>query len=356
FQLLDLQDYPGQGSAYVGILDAFMDNKGVISAEEWREFCNDVVPLFVTEKFCWTTHETLTGDVKIANYSEHNLAGKTLKWELSNKENNSVSQGELPINATENGLLDVGSITPHIAGIATAQELTLTLQVVGTLYKNRYSLWIYPAETEVKPTPDVLVANRLTKEVTASLQEGANVLYFPAKEELKKVTIEPLFQTDYWNYRMFKGICEWLGKTVSPGTLGILTNPEHPVFGEFPTDYHTNWQWYPIIKQSYPLILDRLPAEYTPIVQVIDNVERNHKLGLIFEFSIGKGKLLVCMANLEAAMDKPEAKQLYKSMLTYMGSEAFNPQHRLSVEELKDLFSTEVGGGEIKGVRNISYE
>lgn len=52
FQSLDLQDYPGQGPAYVGILDAFMDSKGLITPEEWRHFCSEVVPLFCTEKFC----------------------------------------------------------------------------------------------------------------------------------------------------------------------------------------------------------------------------------------------------------------------------------------------------------------
>ena len=87
---------------------------------------------------------------------------------------------------------------------------------------------------------------------------------------------------------------------MSPGTLGILTDPDHPMFRHFPTDMHTNWQWFSILKQSYPFILDKFPAGYKPIVQVIDNVERNHKLGLVFELAVGQGKLLVCMADLEA--------------------------------------------------------
>ena len=54
FQLLDLQDYPGQGTALVGILDAFMDNKGLITAEEWKESCDDVVLLALLPKFCYS--------------------------------------------------------------------------------------------------------------------------------------------------------------------------------------------------------------------------------------------------------------------------------------------------------------
>lgn len=102
--------------------------------------------------------------------------------------------------------------------------------------------------------------------------------------------------------------------------MGLLTDPNHPVFADFPTEFHTNWQWFPIIKQSYPLILDRLLDKYRPLVQVIDNVERNHKLGLLFEFKVEKGSLMVCMSDLKAAWDKPETRQLYKSILQYMNS------------------------------------
>lgn len=53
FQLLDIQDYPGQGSAFVGILDAFMESKGITTANEWHQWCSSVVPLLVTDRFCY---------------------------------------------------------------------------------------------------------------------------------------------------------------------------------------------------------------------------------------------------------------------------------------------------------------
>ena len=102
---------------------------------------------------------------------------------------------------------------------------------------------------------------------------------------------------------MFKSICEWVKKPVSPGTLGLLMDPSHPAFTHFPTDFHTNWQWFTMIKNSHPLILDLLPDNYRPIVQVIDNVERNHKLGMIQEFNVGSGKLLICMTDLETQQE-----------------------------------------------------
>ena len=354
FQLLDLQDYPGQGSAYVGILDAFMESKGLIAPEEWRHFCSEVVPLFCTEKFCWTNDEALTGEVEIANYSESDLNSKQLSWTLTDSKQQVLDKGVLPLQVKQGELAKVGTLKPAIASVRKAEKVTLALSIDGTPYRNDYSLWIYPAaDKEVAPSEDICVTDDLDAHLKY-LTEGGKVLWFSSKDKHKDQTVGGLFQTDYWNYRMFRTICENLDRPVSPGTLGILTDPGHPALADFPTEFHTNWQWFPIIKQSYPMILDRLSDDYRPIVQVIDNVERNHKLGLLFEFKVGNGKLLVCMSDLKAVQDKPEARQFYRSILEYMESSAFAPSYSLSAKDLQDLFTAKVKTGEMKKLFNIS--
>ncbi len=353
FQLLDLQDYPGQGSAYVGILDAFMESKGLITPEEWRRFCSEVVPLFCTEKFCWTNDEALTGEIEIANYSESDLSGKQLSWTLTDSKQQVLDKGVLPLQVKQGELAKAGTLKPAIASVRKAEKVTLALSIDGTPYRNDYSLWIYPADKEVKPSEEICVTDDLDAHLKY-LTEGGKVLWFTSKDKYKEQTVGGLFQTDYWNYRMFRTICENLDRPVSPGTLGILTDPGHPALADFPTEFHTNWQWFPIIKQSYPMILDRLPDDYRPIVQVIDNVERNHKLGLLFEFKVGNGKLLVCMSDLKAVQDKPEARQFYRSLLEYMESPAFAPSYSLSAKDLQDLFTAKVKAGEMKKLFNIS--
>lgn len=354
FQLLDLQDYPGQGSAYVGILDAFMESKGLIAPEEWWHFCSEVVPLFCTEKFCWTNDEALTGEVEIANYSESDLNSKQLSWTLTDSKQQVLDKGVLPLQVKQGELAKVGTLKPAIASVRKAEKVTLALSIDGTPYRNDYSLWIYPAaDKEVAPSEDICVTDDLDAHLKY-LTEGGKVLWFPSKDKHKDQTVGGLFQTDYWNYRMFRTICENLDRPVSPGTLGILTDPGHPALADFPTEFHTNWQWFPIIKQSYPMILDRLSDDYRPIVQVIDNVERNHKLGLLFEFKVGNGKLLVCMSDLKAVQDKPEARQFYRSILEYMESSAFAPSYSLSAKDLQDLFTAKVKTGEMKKLFNIS--
>ncbi len=352
FQLLDIQDYPGQGSAYVGILDAFMDSKGITTPQEWRQWCSPVVPLLVTDKFCYTADERLSGKIQIANYGNEDISGKTLTWKMGDE------MGTFVIPAGK-GLIDIGNVSVK-APANVPQKTTLTLTIEGTEYHNTYPLWFYPSRQNTQ-SGKIVVAKEMTDEIGKKLQNGATVLLMPDStgticngSDMEKTTIPGLFQTDYWNYRMFKTICENNNKAVSPGTLGILTNPSHPVFNLFPTEEHTSWQWFPMIKASRPFILDNTPAQYRPIVQVIDNVERNHKLGLLFEFTIGKGKLMICMSPLHQLEKYPEARQLYASIMAYMNSGDFNPSKQITLSELQQLLTTPAEEGKIKQLFNIT--
>ena len=363
FQLLDLQDYPGQGSAYVGILDAFMEPKGLTTPEEFKQFCSPVVPLFLTEKFCWTTDEAIKGKVQLANYSEpdeNKWNQCILTWQLMDMEGMTLYRGKINIPEKPYGLIDLGDIHIDISDQTRPQKMILVLKAYDdienkTYHENYYPIWIYPSMKKPLTAPkDIVVAHRYDVETARILSGGGTVLLMPDSTQMKDLTVGGLFQTDYWNYRMFKTISENNNKPVSPGTLGILTKPEHPIFNSFPTDMHTNWQWFPIIKASRPFILDNTATSYRPIVQVIDNVERNHKLGLIFEFAVDKGKLLVCMSPLDQLLQYPEARQLYKSILQYMQSEDFAPKTRMNYGDLQQLFTTSVKEGKIDELNNIS--
>lgn len=338
FQLLDLQDFPGQGTALVGILDAFMDNKGVIPKEEWLQSCNDVVILARFPKYVWTNDETYLAKIEVANYGRNSLAHQ-LKWELKFPDETNFQEGVFSDNRIPQGeLSSIGEINIGLTSISSPQKLMLYIWLDGTSYSNAYPFWVFPPDSTIPETENVLVTEELDNDVLSSLQNGKKVLFFPGKEAVADNSVGGLFPPNFWNYEMFKGISENNGKPYSPGTLGILTNPEHPLFENFPTDFHTNWQWFSIIKASIPLILDDTHARYRPIVQVIDNLQRNHKLGLIFEFNVGEGKLLVSMSRLPELSDKPEALQLYRSILNYMNSDEFNPEFEINSDQLKDWF------------------
>lgn len=349
FQLLDIQDYPGQGSAFVGILDAFMESKGITTADEWRQWCSPVVPLLSTDKLCYDAGETFKGKVQIANYGGTSLRGRKLTWRISSDEPSfNGDEGKISIFTYKEGLLDVGELNLELHADKPA-KVNLSLNIDGTEARNSYELWVYPRKAMDKR--NVVIAKNLTDDVVALLEKGAKVLWMP---DTLPYTIDGLFQTDYWNYRMFKTICENNKKSVSPGTLGILVNPQHPLFKGFPTEMHTNWQWFPVIKESHPLVLDNFAKDYKPIVQVIDNIERNHKLGMVMEWKVGKGKLLVCMSDLEKASEYPEGRAFYECVLSYMRSPEFAPQSEISIADLRKILKEEPRKISLKELNNIS--
>ncbi len=355
FQLLDLQDFPGQGSALVGILDAFMDNKGLITPEVFSHFCNKIVPLLIMEKYCWGNSETFNAKIQVANYSEKSLENQKVNWDIISENGQKIGSGSETKEIPQGVIADISNIKFPLSELKSPQKLTLNIELEGTSYKNSYPIWVYPENKNIEKPTEIAVTNKL-EEAIQKLKTGEKVLFFPDHKKFADFTVGGLFTTDYWNYKMFKGISERNNKPVSPGTMGILTNPQHPLFKSFPTEFHTNWQWWAVVKNSRPFILDNAPAGYKPLVQVVDNIERNHKLGLIYEFQVGEGKLLVCMSDLAAIQDKPEGRQLQQSIFDYLKSEEFQPETKMNSEEIKTLFSTTINQKKIKTIGNISYQ
>jgi hypothetical protein len=145
------------------------------------------------------------------------------------------------------------------------------------------------------------------------------------------------FATGFWScmFRMGNRISP-LG-VETPGTQGILCDPDHPVFKGFPTEFHGNWQWWQLVKHCDPMILDHTPRQFRPLLQVIDGVDRNHKLGLICEARVGRGRLLICTIHLQQLQQHPEARQLLASLYRYAGGEHFNPVHELDLSTLEEI-------------------
>jgi hypothetical protein len=309
----------------------------VISRDEWSHFCNDVVPLLSFEKYCWSDQETFSANIEVANYSDKTIRN-TIFWKLVGENGRVWREGKFKKREIANGQLsNQGTISFSFSSLQTPQRLNLEISIDSTTYRNSYPLWLYPTPEVIGNDPELIVTESLSKETIALLKNGVNVLLFPQTDSVAHNSVKGLFNPEFWNFSMFKGISESNKKPVSPGTMGLLMDPKHPLFDLFPTDFYTNWQWWSIIRNSNPLNLNTTDKSYRPIVQVIDNLERNNKFGLIFEFKIGKGKLLICMSQLDKIADKPEANQLYRSILDYMHSEKFNPEFSINEEELRTL-------------------
>jgi hypothetical protein len=331
FQLLDLQDFPGQGTALVGILDAFMDPKGILEPEEWRQFCCETVPLLRMKKYTWTNDESFEADVEIAHYGPEMFKNVVLEWRISDESNgDSLASGQLKIRVIEQGTLTrLGKIKTKLNAVHTAKKLSIELRIIGTPYLNRYPLWVYPARIAIEIPQSVTISHHTDEDTLEHLLKGGNVLLLPAPQLLMDC-VPGAFIPDFWCYAMFK-------KYDPSGTLGISCDPLHPAFKDFPTAVHADWQWWCLMKNSRAMHLESLPLQLEPIVQVIDNVMRQYKLGLVFEVKVGQGSLVVCSIDLLNQTDRPEARQFLRSLYTYMDSDLFDPRQSISEESFSFL-------------------
>lgn len=337
FQLLDLRDYPAQGSALVGLLNVFWDSKGLISPEEFRQSCNDVTVLLKMPKRTWTNNEIFDGEIVIPNYSRHSLENTHIEWEVL-YDGKPIYKDSLHIGRLPQGEVHpCGKITFPLEDFTEATKLKVVLSVSPLGIRNQYSIWVYPKSVPIN-RGRVIVADKATPKLLEQIENGASVLLVPKDvEDVERMT----FSNPFWSTILFD---------YQPKSMGLYCNPEHPIFKNFPTDMHTNWQWWELTVSASVARINGTPSSYRPILQVIDHPVRNDKLGAIMETRIGKGKLLVCMLDILSNLEtRPVARQLKYSILNYMNSSAFQPQE---VPGLKAcFFADEVNKTSYRAVR-----
>jgi hypothetical protein len=321
-----------------------------------------------------TTEDTFTARAEIAHYGPVDAEARPA-WSIISDDGKIIAEGHLPPVILKTGhTTSVGEINAALAEVHAPAHLTVTLSAADV--SNSWNIWIYPAKQSAAPA-NVFIAHAFDSTTRETLAVGRRVVLFSSPTEgvitlrdafygpesvravpvveKGKNAISGSFMPQFWNLQLFNRI----------GTLGILCDPHHPALAEFPTEKHSNWQWADLLgnfsaaksfgtrgsvvermcqasgdatNRSKAIILNETPGDFRPIVQVIDNQERNAKLGAIFETRVGPGKLLVCALDLNTDLDKrPAARQLRSSLLNYAASDRFAPAHELPIELLERL-------------------
>ncbi|WP_333865156.1 sugar-binding domain-containing protein [Sphingobacterium sp.] len=312
YQLLDLHDFPGQGTALVGLLDAFWDSKNIISAAEFRQFSAPVVPLLQFPKAVYSNDETFEAILDVSNYGQEALQNQRISWSLRDG-TNIVAKGHFDSTIGKGHQGNVGHLEASLREIVRAKKLTLEVQLEGTSYKNHWNIWVYPKDKaidfgEVNYTRELEEAMRL-------LKEGKKVLLNP---DWKKMSgIEGKFVPVFWSPVHFPK---------QAGTMGLLCDPTHPALADFPTDNHTDWQWWDLQIKSTTMITDQIKGG-NAIVELIDNFANNRKLASLYEGTVGRGRLMIASFDLETDLaNRPVAKQMLASILKYMNDAKFRPK------------------------------
>jgi hypothetical protein len=334
FQLLDLHDFPGQGTALVGVLDPFWDEKGYVTSQEYNRFCNTTVPLIRMKKMIFNSREDFTASAEIANYGASELTGLTPEWKIFNTSGKILSEGKLPsLNIPIGNAIKLGDIRQNLTNYETPAKYTIELSVGN--FTNQWDFWVYPYEfNEPLSGNDIKIVRTLDDEAIKFLNNGGKVLLSPVKGTIKDSkggSVAVGFSSIFWN-------TAWTLKQ-PPHTLGILCNPSHPVFKYFPTEYYSNFQWWDAMSHSSAIFLKEL-NNIKPIVRVIDDWFTNRPLGLIMEAKAGKGKIIITGIDLLTdAERRPEAKQLTYSILKYMRSSEFNPADEVIIQNIRELIN-----------------
>lgn len=333
FQILDLQDFPGQGIALVGVLNAFMESKGLIRPEEWRQFCGDRVLMLSFDRYVYSAGDRFSYRILFANMNPAPLEEAVVEVSLRAQDGELLSLQKHPAGALAmDRLLCLGEGQLRLPDGKRPQILTVQVSLVGTQIRNSYELYVYPRVEDCDPGGLVVTDDGAAMRQALAL--GKRVLFFGGSIRQDR-RICGTYCTDFWCYPMFRSISDSMGKPRPIGTMGLYVENSHPALSLFPAAEYATPQWYKIVDKAPLAVLDDLPV--SPIVWMIDNFERCHRIGLLYEAAVGSGRLLVCQADL-SERECPEKTWLYNSLVAYAGSEKFCPTERLTLEQLGTLY------------------
>ena len=329
-QLLSLNDYPGQGTALVGVLDPFWNEKGYISAPEFKQFFGPTVPLARIPKFVFKNNETFHADLEVFHFGSHPLKSTAAQWKVTDSNRTIIAWGSLkerdiPID----NCIPLGDVNLPLSKITKAEKLNLEVSVADHI--NSWDFWVYPAELPAENKDDIYFCNKLDEKAESILKNGGKIFLLAAGNVENGKDVVQYLKPVFWNTSWFK--------MRPPHTLGILCDPKNPAFADFPIEFYSNLQWWEILDRQQVMNLELFPPNFKPLIQPIDTWFLNRRLAVLFEAQVGKGKLMVCSADLQSNLnERPAAKQLLYSITKYMLLDKFKPKYKVDYATVAELF------------------
>lgn len=339
--LLGLQDFPGQGTALVGMMNSHLEPKPYDFArpERFREFFQECRILVKLPHYTYEAGERLIAEVEAANFGKENIEG-VFCWTLAGKksvsENGNCEPAEIKSKNTviatgedteiticrPGSYTEVGSLDIPLDFVEKNTALTLKVRIGDSI--SAYPIWVYRKTTPVCPE-NVYETRAFDMKTREILQNGGRVYLSPdADKESLPNSIKTQFTTDFWSVGTF---------TDQEGGMGQLIDTEHPIFKEFPTDFHTDWQWW-IMATKRAVIL---PHPMKTIITEMDSYAFLRPMAQLIEFRCLKGKVLLSTMELHKSQQYPEARALQTAIYEYLSGEDFEPSEEIAEEELSML-------------------
>jgi len=330
YTLLELNDFPGQGTAPVGVVDIFWDAKKYVTAKEFSKFNAARVPLLRTESFTWTNDQIFKAAIEFSNFGEAAMNNTIVHWSIQYPNKQIFAEGDFDKKTIPVGSpIAIGDLSISLNKITEATQLNLIVTVPGTDCNNHWNIWVYPKQLPELNLKGIMIAYDWNNKVKTFLQQGGKVLLLADTSKIA-MAADPVFSGISWN-------TVWSG--MPPNLLGILCDPQHAAMKEFPTEFHSNWQWWDLVRHSKPMILDHTSSFFKPLVQMIPDWNNPHKVGLVLEAKVGKGSLLMSAVDLRNDMThRPVARQFLYSLENYINSKGFAPSGVLTIDAIDKIF------------------
>lgn len=337
FQLLGLNDYSGQGTALVGVLNVFWREKGYCTAKDWQEFCAPIVPLARFPKFVYTSADTLSVPIELYNAYKEPLDNANTLWQITSEGRTvakaETSQGIIPLGKNHS----LGTAMMNLATVDKPAKFTLSVTVSSTNAApatNHWDFWVYPKHIDMPSAKDIHITDTLDNRALKVLERGGSVLIEAAGKVRYGSDVKQTYLPVFWNTSWFK--------MRPPHTTGATIATDHPLFRHFPTDNWTNLNWWELVNKAQVMNLSRFPASYNSPIQPVDTWHISRKLGMLIEARMLNGKVLMTTIDISSDLDRrPVARQMRKAILDYMLSDSFAPQMTLSPALITSLFETE---------------
>jgi len=344
-QLLDIQDYTGQGTALIGVLNSLMEDKKLISPGKFRESFDDIVVMARFDSYVHSSGSSFGFTPFIAYYDKNIYKNMYVKATLISSLNELVCSKDISIPDITTGArisLPYTSLSFPESKKPERYELQLSL-IAGntTLTTNSYTLYTYPEIEKPLENADTAPITYATsvQEAVNMAKKGQNVLLYLSDAENPN-SIEGTYCTDFWCYPMFKSISESMNKEIPIGTLGLCIDNNSMALKDFPSMTYSEPIWYEIVTASRSTILDN--TDINPIVSTIDNAYRSHKLGLIYEIKIEgtDGNIIVCTSDLPRLISSnvKEAYALHKSLINYVNNSVHENANTITPDVFKSIF------------------
>ena len=333
FQLLALNDYSGQGTALEGVLNVHWQEKGYINDEEWREFCNRIVPLAKFPKFVYAAGDTLRVPVEVYNAYVTTIDSVRSTYYITDDQQQVVAGGALALGKLPVGKnLDLGTVVFPLDKIIKPTKLTLTVALSG-VFRNHWDFWVYPKSEEFATAGEIFIADSLDSKALDVLRKGGKVLLTAAGKVRYGRDVVQHYLPVFWNTSWFK--------MRPPHTTGAYIDKQHPLFKyDFPTDDWSNLNWWELLNRAQVMNLTEFPKDYQSPIQPIDTWHVSRKLGMLVEAKVLKGRLLMTTMDITSDLEhRLVARQMRQAILAYMQSDDFQPSLTLQPKVVSNLFT-----------------